>query len=71
MIDPLTLPFLLWATAHHEASGIPEEMRLEDHVRVQMVPGSETEAHLVWCSDGLMLAASFLEAKSPSPLVDK
>ncbi len=64
MSDALLLAFLIWVTAHVEATGLAEEAWNPEVIRVLHLPGEETEARLVWTGDGPQLAASWLSARS-------
>jgi hypothetical protein len=62
--DGLPLAFLIWVTAHVEATGLAEEAWTPEALRVLHLPGEGTEARLVWTGDGPRLAASWLSARS-------
>ena len=64
MTDGLLIAFLIWATAHVEATGLPDEAWLPEALRVLHLPGEGTMARLVWTGDGPRLAASWLSARN-------
>ena len=70
MTEGLLLAFLVWVSAHVEATGLAEEAWLPDRMMALHLPGEATEARLVWTGDGPRLAASWLDAKYPKPLLD-
>lgn len=58
----LLVAFLVWLEDALAASGIPPEMREEEKMAIRHLPGSETEARIVWTGDGPWLAATFLRS---------
>lgn len=62
--DGFLFLFLAWVAAHVEATGLADEAWLPEALRVLHLPGTETEARLVWTGDGPRLAASWLSARS-------